>query len=77
MRDRTRTKADPALIAPGTIFDTPYESGCVALSAPDEQGNFDAVADLTRVINLLDGYGLVVTDDSLVEERIRDLIGAE
>lgn len=43
MSDRSRTKADPALIAPGTIFDTPYESGCVALSAPDEQGNFDGV----------------------------------
>lgn len=37
----------------------------------------DAVADLTCVISFLDGYGLVVTDDSLVEERIRDLIGAE
>jgi len=30
-------------IKKGTVFDTPAESGCVALTEPDENGDFNAL----------------------------------
>lgn len=30
-----------AAIVPGTVFSTPFESGCIAITAPDDLGNFD------------------------------------
>lgn len=33
----------PPRIVPGVIFSTPFESGCVALSAPDRTGTFAAL----------------------------------
>lgn len=27
-------------MTPGTVFDTPFESGCVVISTPDDFGNF-------------------------------------
>ncbi len=35
--------ADNPPIYPGVVFSTLAESGCVATSAPDEDGNFDAL----------------------------------
>lgn len=32
----------PALI-PGAVFSTPFESGCLVVSAPDDEGSFDAL----------------------------------
>lgn len=29
-------------IKPGVEFDTPHERGCVVISSPDSDGNFDA-----------------------------------
>lgn len=31
------------VIALGTVFDTPFENGCVAVEAPDDLGNFVAL----------------------------------
>jgi len=31
---------DPAQLLPGTRFDTPFESGCVVWSRPDDDGEF-------------------------------------
>lgn len=31
------------VIVKDTVFDTPFESGCVALESPNEFGGFDAV----------------------------------
>jgi len=31
----------PAIEA-GTVFDTPFEAGCIAMSSPDEHGWFNA-----------------------------------
>lgn len=44
MARRTRPAPNPlaAAIKPGAIFDTLFETGCVALAAPDDLGNFDA-----------------------------------
>lgn len=42
MARRTRPNPLADLITPGAIFDTPFETGCVALAAPDDDGNFDA-----------------------------------
>lgn len=30
-------------IVAGAVFDTPFEEGCVAQSAPDQNGNFDGL----------------------------------
>jgi hypothetical protein len=35
--------APPTEITAGTRFDTDFETGCVALESPDEDGNFDAL----------------------------------
>ena len=37
------------MIKAGTIFDTPFESGCEAMNPPDEYGNFDAL-DSDRIL---------------------------
>ncbi len=36
------SKPSKPQIFPGTVFSTLAESGCVATTAPDEDGNFDA-----------------------------------
>lgn len=50
-------EADSAIV-PGTVFDTPFESGCVALTAPDDLGCFDGLDS--------DGVKCAFTDPSVV-----------
>lgn len=33
----------PERIVPGAVFSTPFESGCVVVTTPDDYGNFDAL----------------------------------
>lgn len=34
---------NPAELTPGTVFSTPFETGCVVETEPDRDGAFDAL----------------------------------
>jgi hypothetical protein len=53
------TNEGATMIAVGDVFDTPFVSGCVALTAPDELGSFDGLDS--------DGIRCSFTDPAVVD----------
>jgi hypothetical protein len=43
MTTKKQTSLFTAALTPGTVFTTPFESGCVVTQAPDEFGSFLAL----------------------------------